>query len=211
MSMNRWIALVPALLALAVATACDDGGGTSVPTPGITALATRVAANVTPFPTPAITDGKIDSSGSKGYTASFPEGWRVRANLIQTSDASSDVIFEPLTAGATVQANISINCVVSKSTSPEEFITFEATKTARIGLNKNIVTSTRQVAGIEATVLTYSFASQSQQNTPPLDKQDIFFSSSRCDWILTTTVPAGQREQYQERFDAFLNSFKLTS
>ena len=110
-----------------------------------------------------------------------------------------------------MQANISINCIVAKAASPGEFITFEATKTARIGLNKNIVTSTRQISGVEATVLTYNFASQSEQNTPPLDKQDIFFSSTTCDWILTTTVPAGQRPQYQERFDAFLDSFKLTS
>lgn len=211
MSMSRWIVLIPALLALTAAVACGDGGGGSLPTPGITALASRVTANVTPFPTPGITSNQIDSTASKGYTATFPEGWKVRANLIQTSDASSDVIFEPLTAGAKVQANININCIVTKAPSQAEHVTFEATKTARIGLNKNIVVTTRQVAGVEATVLTYNFASQSEQNTPPLDKQDIFFSSTTCDWILTTTVPAGQRPQYQERFDAFLDSFKLTS
>ncbi len=189
----------------------DEGRGASAPTPGITALASRATANVTPFPTPGITGNSIDSTASKGYTATFPEGWKVRANLIQTMDASSDVIFEPLTAGAKVQPNISINCIVTKAATQDEHITFEATKTARIGLNKNIVTTKRQISGIEATVLTYNFESQSEQNTPPLDKQDVFFSSSKCDWILTTTVPAGQRPQYQAIFDAFYDSFKLTS
>jgi hypothetical protein len=209
MPFNRWAILIVMSAALVAAAACGGGGG-PLPTPGITTIAkTGVTANVTPFPTPAITGNQIDSSASKGYSATFPEGWNVRVNLIQTADASADVIFEPLTAGATVQANIAINCIVARSPSQEEHITFEATKTARIGLNKDIVTTQRQVNGIDATVLTYRYVSQSEA-APQLDKQDVLFSAGKCDWILTMTAPSGTRARYQPLFDAFLDSFRVS-
>ena len=213
MSFTRWMVLIGASVALLGAAACnDDGGGVAVVTPGITTIArTGVTANVTPFPTPAITGNQIDSSASKGYSATFPQGWNVRVNLIQTADASADVMFEPLTAGATVQANISVNCIVFKQASAADHISFEATKTSRIGLNKNIVVTQRQVAGVDATALTYQFESQNEQGTPPLDKQDVLFSAGKCDWILTMTTPSGQGTQYQPIFDAFLESFKVSS
>ena len=67
------------------------------------------------------------------------------------------------------------------------------------------------MAGIDATVLTYAFQSQNEQGTPPLDKQDVLFSAGKCDWILTMTVPTGQRAQYQPIFDAFLESFAVSA
>lgn len=208
MPFNRWIVLIAMSAALLTAAACGGGGG-GVATPGITTIARTVTANVTPFPKPAITGNQVDSSASKGYSATFPQGWNPRINLIQTADASADVFFEPLTAGANVQANIAVNCIVAKQASASDHITFEATKTARIGLNKDIVMTQRKVVGVDATVLTYTFQSQNDQNTPALDKQDVLFSAGKCDWILTMTSPAGTRAQYQPIFDAFLESFKV--
>jgi hypothetical protein len=208
----RIIVIIVASAATLAAIACSgDGADGPLPTPGITTLAqTQVAGIVTPFPTPVVTGSSVDSSASKGYSALFPEGWNFYPNRIQTRDASADVAFEPLKAGATAQASIVVNCIARKAPSPGEHITFEATKVAQIGTNSQIQTSTRTIAGIEATVVSYHFESPNEANIPPLEKQDILFSSRNCDWILTTTTPAGQRAAYEPLFNAFLDSFRVT-
>jgi hypothetical protein len=212
MSSNRCIVLfaAPLLAGVWLVAACGGDDVTPLPTPGITVIGGTAAPLVTPFPTPAVTGNQLDSSAAKGYTATFPEGWSLRANFVQTRDASLDVLFEPLKTGATVQANIAVNCIVNKQESSEEHIAFETTKVARIGLNRDVVVTQRQVSGVAATVVTYSFASQNETNTPPLDKQDVLFSAGKCDWILTLATPAGQRAEYQGLFDAFLDSFRVT-
>jgi hypothetical protein len=196
------------------AAACsgDDGGTDTVPTPGITSIAQGTAQSlVTPFPTPLVSGGQIDSSAGKGYTATVPDGWSVRANLIQAADASTDVFFEPLAVGANVQASIAITCIVRQAPSEAEHQAFQATTVARIGVNSNIAEGERQVAGRTAKVVTYHFKSQNEDNTPELDKEDYFFSAGDCDWKLTTSVPAGRMAEYRERFDAFLDSFQVTA
>ena len=196
--------------ALALSAACGDSGSTAKATPtvaGPPTAPTGSGRDVTPFPTPQVTGDQIVSP-TKGYSATMPNGWKFKPNLIQTADASADVLFEPLGPGAKVQANIAMNCVVFKADSEDTRITFQKTLTARQGLNKDIVVSTRKVSGIDATVLTYRFESQ-QANTPTLDKQDILFTSPTCDWIVTTTTLAGERDKYAATFDAFLNSFKV--
>jgi hypothetical protein len=208
MGIRRLIAAGAATLVLVAGVACGDGGGPAAPTAIVPdGEPSRPAANVTPFPTPFIT-GSTVRSPSKGYAATFPEGWRVRPNIIQTADASVDSFFEPLVEGAKVQANIAVNCIVLKASSPAQRIEFEKTMTVRRGTNKDIVVSERQVAGLTATVLGYRFES-ANTTTPDLDKQDIFFSSDKCDWTITTTAAAGEYGKYQQQFDAFINSFDL--
>lgn len=213
----RFLRFAGALAACAVAgaaiAACggDDDGGT-VPTPGITSIAQGTAQSlVTPFPTPVVSGGQIDSSAGKGYTATIPDGWSVRANLIQAADASTDVFFEPLAVGANVQASIAITCIVQQAPSEAEHQAFQATTVARIGVNSNISTSTREVAGRNATVVAYHFKSQNEDNTPELDKEDYLFSAGDCDWKLTLSVPSGRMAEYRERFDTFLDSFQVTA
>jgi hypothetical protein len=46
--------------------------------------------------------------------------------------------------------------------------------------------------------------------TLKLDKRDYFFSAGACDWKLTVTVPAGRLAEYEDRFNAFLDSFQVT-
>jgi hypothetical protein len=209
MNTSRLVPIGMLLLAALVA-ACSDEDKRSLPTPGVTTIGqASVTTAVTPFPTPRVTSNQVDSTGSKGYSATFPEGWNFYPNRIQTRDASADVIFEPLKAGANAQASISITCIVAKQEDSSIHITFEATKVARIGTNSNIVESQRQVTGTTATVLTYRFESPNEANIPPLDKQDVLFSAGNCDWIITTTAPGDQRPQYQSQFDAFLDSFQV--
>ena len=139
MPFMRQYLIIAAAAALAMAAAAcggeDDGGPDPNITPGITTIGgqTAVGPIVTPFPTPQVTGSTIDSSQSKGYTATFPDGWTFYPNRIQTRDASVDVIFEPLVAGATAQASIAIECQVTDTPQQEEHIAFEATKVARIG------------------------------------------------------------------------------
>lgn len=206
--------MIIALAAAAVAVGCsdDEAGGDGQPTPGVTTVGqqTQVAGIVTPFPTPVVNGSSVDSSAAKGYTATFPEGWTFYPNRIQTRDASADVAFEPLTAGATAQASIVVNCIAQKQESQDAHTSFEATKVARIGTNSNIQTGTRQISGLTATVVSYHFESQNEENIPPLEKEDVLFSNGRCDWIITTTTPNGRRAEFQPLFDAFLDSFRLT-
>jgi hypothetical protein len=212
MKLSRWILMLSVALVLAGgAAACSDDKGDPKPTPGITTVGQRPTTNaiVTPFPTPQVTNNQVDSSTSKGYAATFPEGWNFYPNRIQTTDASVDVIFEPLVAGATAQANIAIECIVTNNPQSDAHITFEATKVARIGTNNDIVITQRQISGLPATVLTYHFESPNEANIPPLEKQDVIFSAGKCDWKLTTTAPQGQREKYEPQFAAFLDSFQL--
>lgn len=206
-----FFAAVALLMLAAAACGGDDSGPDTNPTPGITVVSqsSQVASLVTPFPTPILSDNAIDSSNSKGYSATFPAGWTFYPNRIQTRDASVDVIFEPLIPGAKAQASIAINCVVQKAESAEEHVIAESTKVARIGTNRDIRESERQIAGRTAKVISYVFSSPNEDNIPPLDKQDVIFSNDRCDWIITTVTPEGQRPTYQPQFDAFLASFQL--
>lgn len=211
MRFGRSIVIIAAFVALtAGAAACGGGGDGKLATPTAFSITTRASGDVTPFPTPQVTGNAIVSP-TKGYSASFPDGWKFHANLVQTADASVDAIFEPLTPGANVQANISANCIVERAgQSEEERVSFQKTNTLRQGLNKDIQVSQMKFAGMDATVLSYRFVSQTA-GTPELDKQDILFASPKCAWIVTTTAPAGQRPKYQADFDIFLNTFKLIS
>jgi hypothetical protein len=218
---GRFAAIIVAAAALIAAAAC--GGGSDAPktfTP-IVPTSAGGGGNVTPFPTPLLNGDVITSK--KGYTATLPEGWHVRANLVQTVDASVDAFFEPLAEGAQVQANISVNCIVIKAKDPRERIDAQKTNTVRQGLNKDIQVSQREVSGLTAEVLSYRFESQQGRQaqvdangtpippTPFLDKSDYLFSDDHRDWTITTTTLAGERAKYQPVFDAFLDSFKLTS
>jgi hypothetical protein len=195
---------------LALSAACGDDGGGAKGTPTVAGPATSPAGtngDVTPFPTPLVSGNQI-TSPNKGYSATMPANWKFRPNLIQTADASADVLFEPLIPGAQMQANISLNCVVIKAASEDSRVQFQKTLTARQGLNKDIVVSARKISGIDATVLSYRNESQ-QDKTLVLDKQDILFTSPKCDWILTTTTLVGERDKYTATFEAFINSFKV--
>jgi hypothetical protein len=219
---RRFAAMLIAGAALITAAAACGGGsdGPKSFTP-IVPTSAGGSGNVTPFPTPLLNGDVITSK--KGYTATLPDGWHVRANLVQTVDASVDAFFEPLAEGAQVQANISVNFIVIKAKVPRERIDAMKTNTVRQGLNKDIQVSQRQISGMTAEVLSYRFESQQGQQdavnaagtptpkTPFLDKSDYLFSDDHCDWTITTTTLAGERAKYQPVFDAFLDSFKLAS
>ena len=192
-----------------IVSACGGGSSKSTPTRLAPTAVTGSGGNVTPFPTPLLNGNQL-SSPTKGYSATLPDGWKVRANLVQTADASVDAFFEPLKEGAKVQANIAVNCVVIKASDPAQRVEALKTNTVRQGLNKDIQESQRKISGIDAAVLTYRFVSQQDSQSPELDKSDLFFSNGKCDWTITTTTLAGERAKYQATFDAFLDSFKLT-
>lgn len=201
-------AFVAAIGVLALAAACGGGDGSDggTATPLVTATLDP-AAIATAFPTAVVT-GNNAVSEKKGYSATFPEGWRPRFNFINTIDSTVDAYFEPMAPDAAVQASIAVTCVLERLSSPEERIELQKTATARVGLNKDIVVTERQISGITATVLTYINTSQ-QGAQPELGKQDVLFSGDICDYTVTTTAAAGERAQYQAEFDAFLDSFTL--
>lgn len=200
------------ILVAAAAAACGDdngGDGAATATPALTTTASRSPAaggQPTPFPTASVSGTSINSPG-KGYAATMPDGWSFRSNLIQTADGSVDLIIAPLEPGATAQASITVNCIFRRGGEPQARIEFWATNTARIGVNQDIVQTTRTIDGREATVLTYHFASQANESQR-LDKQDIMLIGDNCDWILTMSAPAGQAERYRPDFETFLNSFR---
>jgi hypothetical protein len=200
------LALVSVTALIGSACGGDDDNGDD-PTPVVTGTITS-ASVPTPFPTPMVT-GTEAVSESKGYAATFPEGWRPRFNLVQTSDASADVYFEPLKEGANVQANIAVTCLVGSERSQSERAIAEQTAVARLGLNEDITVGTIDVGGREATTITYTTSSQQDPNQPHLDKTDIVFNGDICNFTITTINLAGEREQYQPIFDAFLDSFRL--
>lgn len=215
-----WAMMTIAACALALAgAACGDGGsdgddsgetpGAQTPGAGTPGVQTAPARNPTPFATPVI-DGRLIRSPEKGFEATLPDGWKLVANQVVTFGSSMDVLFAPKVEGQAVQPNIQLNCILDKFESHAERAEFYKTNTVRIGLNSNIQVSEREVSGVPATVLSYRFDSQGQQ-TPSLDKQDIYFTSPKCDWIVTTTVPAGQFEQYRALFDTFIASFRITA
>jgi hypothetical protein len=203
--------VVTAALSATFAACGDDDSGTprATATPAQTAPASTSpvsSGQPTPFPTAVVSGSTITAAG-KGYAATMPEGWSFRANLIQTADGSVDLIIAPLEPGASAQASITVNCIFRRGGEPQARIEFWATNTARIGVNRDIVQSTRTVDGREATVLTYHFASQANESQR-LDKQDIMLIGDNCDWILTMSAPAGQADRYRADFETFLNSFR---
>jgi hypothetical protein len=208
----KWrYAAVAAVAVALVGTACGGGGGGNKNASATATGSETASAKPTPFATPIIVGNNVTSL--KGYTVTFPDGWRPRPNFINTSDATVDAYFEQL-AGAPqpgdVQANISVTCEVERGSSPEQFLSDAQTTTARLPQNKGIQTSTRPIAGKNATVIAYRFESAQDPTAPKLDKQDIIFSNEKCDWTITTTVPEGQYDKYRAQIDGFLNSFKLT-
>jgi len=206
MSRTLSIAAFAALVAVAaLSAACGGGGKSTAKTPTAEASATP-QARATPFPTPQINGSQIDSE--KGYAATFPEGWRVRPNFVNTSDATTDAFFEPAPQ-AGVQASIAVLCVLNKAPDASTYLAGVQTTTARLPQNSNIQVSERTVSGVKATIETYGFESKQDPSSPKLDKQDVIFSSSKCDWTITLTTPAGQRDKYAAAFNGFLDSFKL--
>jgi hypothetical protein len=199
-------ALAPLAALALLAGACGDddngNGGDGTPEPGDGP--TQIGRS-TPFPSPQVTGNSIVSA--IGYTATFPEGWTVRPNFLQPRDAVVDAFFEPV-ENAAVQANISVECVLDVSASPEENLQAEVENAKR--LNANVQESTTQVNGQQATVLSYIQEQQSQPGTPKLDKQDILFSTDKCHWTITSVIGEGQRGTYQPAFDAFVASFRIT-
>ena len=206
---NTALALAAAAIAL-LGAACDSGGSSkNANTPSSTK--SPAAAQPTPFGTPVVNGNQLTSL--KGYSVTFPQGWKVRANLINTVDATVDAFFEPAPAppaSVQVQANISVNCQVIRAAKPEEFLSGSATRTAQLPQNKNITVSETKVSGVTATALRYRFESAQDPTAPKLEKQDIIFSNDKCDWTITLATPEGQFDKYKPTFVAFLNAFKLT-
>ena len=198
-----------AAAAIALGAACggdDNGGGT----PGTATVppTSDPSGNVTPFPTPQITGNDVVSN-SKGYSLTFPQDWRPRINFIQTIDSSVDAYFEPLAPDAKVQASISITCTVPGRFKEQERIDLMKTTTARQGVNENIQAGERTIGGHKATTLSYTNVSQQNPGQPHLGKTDILFTTSKCDYTVTTTSAEEDRAKYQPVFDTVLNSFKL--
>jgi hypothetical protein len=205
---NTAVALAAAAVAL-LAAACGGGGSSkNTSTPSGTQ---SPSAQATAFATPLVNGNALTSL--KGYAVTFPQGWKVRANLINTSDATVDAFFEPAPAQTTpgqVQANISVNCQVIRAATPEEFLSASATRTAQLPQDKSISVSETRVSGVKATAFRYRFESAQDPTSPKLEKQDVVFSNDKCDWTITLATPADQFDKYKPTFDAFLASFKLT-
>lgn len=208
LSIVAWAALVAAVT---VGAACggDDKGGATTTTPGGEASASAQARR-TPFATPQINGNQLDSA--KGYSVTYPAGWKVRANFLNTADATVDAFFEPLEGPAVagqVQANIAIMCVLDKAPDSKQYAAAVQTMTARLPNNSSFEVSQRQISGTTATVQTYHTESKTDPTQPKLDQRDYLFSSDKCDWRITTTAPAGQLDKYKPAFDGVLDSFKL--
>jgi hypothetical protein len=210
MKLTGKIAVVFAIAAIALAgAACggddDNGGAPGTATPEVTS---DPSGNVTPFPTPLINGNSIVSD-SKGYSVTLPQDWKPRINFIQTIDSSVDAFFEPLAPDAKAQTNIAITCTVPGQYEEQERIDLLKTTTARQGLNENIVVGSRTIDGKNVTTLTYTNVSQQNPNQPRLGKTDYLFSTSKCDYTITTLSLEEDRAKYQPIFDTFLDSVKL--
>ena len=197
------LAALAAVSMMAAGCGGDDDDGDDEPT----ASANTPVGNITPFATPQITGNNIVSQ-AMGYSATIPDGWNTRINFIQTIDGNVDAFFAPLPPGAQVQPSITVNCVIGEHRVPaDELPVAQQTLTAREGLNENIVVGTREIAGVEATSISYTNTTQAENNPILLDKTDYVFVGETCDYELTTTTAAGERAAYQPQFDVFLNSF----
>jgi hypothetical protein len=107
-----------------------------------------------------------------------------------------------------VQASVTVTCIVGDGRVPaDELPAAQQTQVAREGLNENVQVGSRQIAGVEATSISYTNTTQAEENPIRLDKTDYIFVGDRCDYELTTTTAEGERAAYQAQFDVFLNSF----
>jgi hypothetical protein len=211
MSGTWWFAGFAALAGMSVVVAaCGGGGGTnSSQTPQGTT--TAVNSKPTPFATAVIVGNQFTSV--KGYTVTFPNGWHARSNFVNTADGTIDAFFEPVDPQAPPtqgQANISVQCLVYKAPTPEQFLTDSETRTARLPQDKDITVSQSKVGGLDAVQLAYRFESSQDPSAPKIEKRDLIFSNDKCDWTVTLTTPAGQYDKYKPAFDGFLSTFKLT-
>lgn len=211
MNLTRKAAVLIAAGTLALgAMACGSDDDDAPNNPGTsTPPSTSVSGNVTPFPTPLI-DGNSIVSDSKGYAATIPTDWRPRINFIQTIDSSVDAFFEPLAPDAKAQANIAITCTVPGEYEEQERVDLLKTTTARQGLNEDITVGERTIDGEQVTSLSYVNTSQQNPDQPRLAKIDYLFSTSKCDYTITTTSIEEDRARYEAIFTAFLDSMKIT-
>jgi hypothetical protein len=203
------LAACAGLFGLSVAfSACGGDDNNSGSNSGTSTPAATSPAGVTPFPTGQVNGNQIVSD-SKGYSATIPDGWKSRFNLIQSVDGSTDAFFEPLIAGSQAQANVNITCIVDDSFTGDQYIEAQKTVTARLPLNKNVTETDITVDGIQATALRYTQASEQNPDQPTLGITDIFFTGKKCKYVLKTTAKADDVAKYQPQFDIFLNSFKF--
>ena len=202
-------AVLAAAVALGAACGGDDKGGATTTTP-VAETSASPQARRTPFATPQINGNQLDSA--KGYTVTYPAGWKVRANFLNTADATVDAFFEPLEGPAVagqVQANISVMCVLDKAPDSKQYAPAVQTLTARLPNNSSFEISERKISGTTAVVQAYHTESKTDPAQPKLDQRDYLFTNDKCDWRITTTAPAGQLDKYKPAFDGFLDSFKL--
>jgi hypothetical protein len=211
MSGKWWFGALAALAGTGIAFAACGGGGTKGAGTPDGGSATAVVAKATPFATAVVNGNQFTSL--KGYTVTFPAGWKPRSNFINTADGTVDAFFEPVDPQAPSvqgQANISVLCVVLRASSPAQFLSDSQTRTAQLPQDKDITVSQSKVSGADAVLLAYRFEPAQDPTAPKLDKRDIVFSNNKCDWTITLSTPAGQYDKYKPAFDGFLSSFKLT-
>jgi hypothetical protein len=199
--------------------ACGSGGegnngGEATPTfdlPG------QTPTPLPPIPTPKVIDGRVNSHGV-GYEATIPQGWSLRANILQASDYRGDAYFKEVdsTDPAAPPPNISVGCrpILASPGSIDEVT--ETQVSALEGLRReNIETSIHdRVAGHEARQIDYVFRLSNVAVTPTpgqpdivLDKRDVMFVSEACVWTISLSAPSGTIEQETPVLEAFLESF----
>lgn len=203
--------MMAAALAAAVAlagalVACgDDGPVDASPT---AAPATEPVA----FASPTIVASTLTST-EKGYSVTFPESWNIRPNYVYVGAESLDAAFlDSDVPSGSIRPTLTIGCFPTGPGGPPTQGEFaDARLTAlRSTLAEPPQTSTRVVAGIQATVATYvKEIAVDETQIDRIRQQDLFLVAPLCAFTISLLSTPEDEAAFQPQFDALVNSFLL--
>jgi hypothetical protein len=189
-------------LAGALMACGGDDDPSDVPTPRATEQAV--------FASPTIEAQKLTST-EKGYTVTFPEGWNIRANYGTIQGESLDIaLLDDAVTSSQVRPTLTIGCFPHQAGSAPDQAEFQQARVSAVrnSLAEPPVLTTRQVAGVQASVATYT--KQIDVGSGQVDsirQQDVFFVGPLCSFSLSLLSAPEDEGLFQPQFDAMADSF----
>jgi hypothetical protein len=199
----KYFACAAILAAALLAFACDDDGG---PDANETSSAETPQAQTTADPLPTVT-GNTVVSPAKGYSITFPADWQTRFNLVTSPTQRADSYFAPESAGLTINTNITVVCeTTADGAAPADFIE------RRIATITQLTGGSPQLSDVTVASRQGQRADYTQTSTAAnleLAKSDVYVLGDDCGYTITLTADPSKRDEYQDEFQAMVDSFTI--
>ncbi len=200
------------LVALTLAMACLSSSSKTS-----TATATRPPAP-TAFPEPTL-DAETVAAPLKGYTATLPADFHLRANFALDAGARfpTDAFFGPKVEND-AQPSIAMTCYAAAADKTLENYRDDWSQFIGAFSSTDVQVSSETVKGLPAYVFNYLQTLHGESNDPtpvPRDysvrKRDYVFLQEDCRWTIAALAPATQFDAYKPVIDTFIAALKFST